>query len=93
MEIVALNEMVRKAREKEIQVQDKHKSQVESLRASAQERLGAAIKCAEAAEISRLQLQESVATQLADANRRCHQAEAKTQAVCVSDKTKICLPC
>lgn len=88
MEIMALNEMVRKAHENEIQLQDKHKTHVENLRSSAKERLDAANKSAEAAEMNRQQLQESVATQLADASRRCHQAEAKTQAVCVFHRAK-----
>lgn len=93
MEIVALNEMLKKAREKESHTEDRHKSLVERMHVSGQERLDAANKAAQAAENACLQLRESVATQLADTNKRCHQAEAKTKAVCVMDATDSCRVC
>eukprot|EP00892_Ulva_mutabilis_P000538 jgi/Ulvmu1/10485/UM064_0022.1 len=81
MEVTALNEMVRKAQIKETQAQEKHKAQLASLHANAEERVAKANQAAAAAEQARLQLQQNVTTQLADVNKRCHQAEAKTQAV------------
>lgn len=89
MEITALNEMVKRAQEKESKAQEKHKHQLERLRVTAQERVDKANEAVVAAEQARLWLQHSVTTQLSDANKRYHQAEAKTEAVCRPFSTPI----
>jgi len=82
MEIAALNDMVKQARETQSQCQEKHNTQMGSLRASSQEKVMKANQAAAAAEQACLQLQKSASTQIADANKQCHQSEAKSQAVC-----------
>lgn len=81
LEIIALNEMLRNSRSKEAQTQEHLQKQIESGRVVAQERVDAANKAAKDAESSKRQLQDSVSVQIADAKKRCHQAEARNQAV------------
>lgn len=82
-EIAALNSLLNKMREEEVNQTAKHKDQLEKTRKLAQERVATAQAAVAAAQKSTEQLQEKAAMQLKDANNKVHQAEAKLLAVCL----------
>jgi hypothetical protein len=77
----ALENLVKTLKGREEKQAIKHQEHLEAVRRNAQDQVAAARNATEATEKALEQLQVSVAVQLADAKKRVHQAEAKSNAV------------